>query len=80
MSEIIANKDESLSVEELKKLYDNQHRDCWLCKDIAKSLEAGKELKDDQKYHFEACVLSWEHLHRHEAEADLTPELMEKAA
>lgn len=49
----------------LTAIYAAQHRECWLCDGIAKKLGVGKEISEDDNWHFTSCVLSWEYLHRH---------------
>ncbi|NLM17730.1 MAG: hypothetical protein GX221_08445 [Candidatus Riflebacteria bacterium] len=50
------------TLEELSELYSAQHRECWLCEKIASKISAGKELSEDDTWHFSSCILSWEHL------------------
>ncbi len=50
--------------EKLVQLYSKQNRECWLCEGISKKIVAGKDISDDDNWHFTSCVLSWEHLNR----------------
>ncbi len=50
--------------EMLMKMYSAQHRECWLCEGISKKIASGKEISEDDSWHFTSCVLSWEYLHR----------------
>jgi hypothetical protein len=52
------------TLEELVALYAAQHRECWLCEGISKKIAAGREISEDDSWHFTSCVLSWEQLHR----------------
>jgi len=52
------------TLEELVSLYASQQRECWLCEGISKKIAAGREISEDDNWHFTSCVLSWEHLHR----------------
>jgi len=52
------------TLEELTAIYSAQHRECWLCEGVAKKIAAGKEISEDDHWHFTSCVLSWEYLHR----------------
>ena len=51
------------TLEALAKMYKAQSRECWLCEGIATKIESGKDLSEDDKWHFTSCVLSWEYLH-----------------
>ena len=73
------NEEMAPTLEELKELYSHQHRDCWMCAEAFKTVEAGKTLKDEQLWHFTNCVLSWEQLHT-ESAASESVEQIEKAA
>lgn len=48
----------------LTDLYAEQNRECWLCEGIARKINDGKEISEDDNWHFTSCVLSWEHLNR----------------
>ena len=52
------------TLEALVSLYASQQRECWLCEGISKKIAAGREISEDDHWHFTSCVLSWEHLHR----------------
>lgn len=52
------------TLEELTTIYAAQHRECWLCEGVAKKIASGKEISEDDHWHFTSCVLSWEYLHR----------------
>lgn len=67
--------EENPSLDTLKELYSHQHRDCWLCKSYSDKLAAGKDLKDEELWHFAHCVMSWELVHH-----DDSAEQIEKAA
>ena len=54
---------EEPTIENLLSMYKSQQRECWLCDKIVKNIEAGKNISDDDKWHFSSCVLSWEHVH-----------------
>lgn len=76
MSETITTQD-TPTVEQLKELYSHQHRECWMCKSHFEKLNAGKELKEEELWHFTNCIMSWERInHQHQIEE----ESMEKAA
>lgn len=60
---VSAISEEEPTMENLLATYKKQQRECWLCDKIVKNLEAGKEISDDDKWHFSSCVLSWEHIH-----------------
>ena len=78
MSEQIqASSNETPSLETLKELYSHQNRECWLCKSYAEKLEAGKELKEEEIWHFTNCVMAWEQLNE---ESSITEQPLEKAA
>ena len=47
---------------ELLRIYREQKRECWMCKKIAGTIDAGKEPSEDDRWHFTTCVLSWEGL------------------
>lgn len=53
------------TLEMLTAMYAAQQRECWLCDGISKKLAGGKEISEDDNWHFTSCVLSWEYLHRH---------------
>ena len=72
-----ASTNENPSIETLKELYSHQDRECWLCKDYAKKLEAGKELKEEELWHFTNCVMAWEQLAHPQA---IEEQPLEKAA
>ena len=81
---IPANTEETPSLDSLKEIYLNQHRECWMCAKVVQMMNDGKleKIKEEQKCHFATCVLTWDHLHNHgdsEAVAD-EHELIEKAA
>lgn len=46
---------------EVLKLFDNlsNKKECWLCNKIANALKGGKEITEEEKWHFITCVLSW---------------------
>ena len=46
----------------LMALFQTQARECWICKKIAADLARGKEINEDDTWHFTTCVLSWAHL------------------
>lgn len=71
--------EENPNVEVLRELYSHQHRDCWMCAEACKALEAGKALKEEQLWHFTNCTMSWEQIHK-EALAEESIEKIEKAA
>ena len=52
------------TLEALTHMYAEQHRECWLCEGISKKIASGKEISEDDNWHFTSCVLSWEYLHR----------------
>lgn len=52
------------TLEMLIQMYSSQHRECWLCDGISKKISNGKEISEDDNWHFTSCVLSWEYLHR----------------
>ena len=52
------------TLEALASIYAAQKRECWLCGGISKKIAEGKEISEDDNWHFTSCVLSWEHLHR----------------
>ncbi len=52
------------TLETLTRMYADQHRECWLCEGISKKIASGKEISEDDNWHFTSCVLSWEYLHR----------------
>jgi hypothetical protein len=52
------------TLDELVSLYAAQQRECWLCDGISKKIADGREISEDDLWHFTSCVLSWEHLHR----------------
>ena len=54
---------ESPSIDAIKELYVKQNRNCWLCEKISQKIGTDK-LTEDDIWHFNACVLSWEHIHR----------------
>lgn len=56
------NNETEIDVFKALELYQHQNRECWLCKKIATSVQAGKETSDDEKWHFITCVMSWENL------------------
>ena len=66
--------EETPSLETLKELYSHQHRDCWLCKSYSDKLTAGKDLKEEELWHFAHCIMSWELVNHDNSEE------MEKAA
>ena len=72
-----ASTNEAPSLDTLKELYSHQNRECWLCKNYAAKLEAGKELKEEELWHFTNCVMAWEQI-SHVATEDEQP--LEKAA
>lgn len=51
------------TLEMLMQTYASQHRECWLCEGISKKISSGKEISEDDNWHFTSCVLSWEYLH-----------------
>ncbi|NCB37823.1 MAG: hypothetical protein EOM80_03560 [Erysipelotrichia bacterium] len=51
------------TLEILTSMYAAQHRECWLCEGIAGKIAAGKEISEDDAWHFTSCILSWEYLH-----------------
>ncbi len=53
------------TLEALTRMYAEQQRECWLCDGISKKIANGKEISEDDNWHFTSCVLSWEYLHRH---------------
>ncbi len=78
MSEQIqASANETPSLETIKELYSHQNRECWLCKSYAEKLEAGKELKEEELWHFTNCVMAWEQVNHENQEAE---QPLEKAA
>lgn len=52
------------TLEQLTALYASQNRECWLCEGVAKKIQAGKEISEDDHWHFTSCVLSWDYLNR----------------
>jgi hypothetical protein len=52
------------TLEMLTALYAAQQRECWLCEGISRKIADGKEISEDDNWHFTSCVLSWEYLHR----------------
>ncbi|MBU1108730.1 MAG: hypothetical protein KKB51_18790 [Candidatus Riflebacteria bacterium] len=52
------------TLEALASMYAVQKRECWLCEGISRKIVEGKEISEDDNWHFTSCVLSWEHLHR----------------
>jgi len=52
------------TLEVLVTMYEAQKRECWLCCGISRKIAEGKEISEDDNWHFTSCVLSWEHLHR----------------
>ncbi len=52
------------TLESLVAIYAAQERECWLCEGISRKIAGGKEISEDDHWHFTSCVLSWEHLHR----------------
>jgi hypothetical protein len=52
------------TLEALVAMYAAQDRECWLCEGISKKIASGREISEDDLWHFTSCVLSWEHLHR----------------
>ncbi|HNX75449.1 MAG TPA: hypothetical protein PLM07_02260 [Candidatus Rifleibacterium sp.] len=52
------------TLEIVKQMYASQDRECWLCQGISKKIAEGKEISEDDNWHFTSCVLSWEYLHR----------------
>ncbi len=52
------------TLENLTRIYAGQHRECWLCEGISKKIASGREISEDDNWHFTSCVLSWEYLHR----------------
>ena len=52
------------TLEIIKQMYASQDRECWLCQGISKKIAEGKEISEDDNWHFTSCVLSWEYLHR----------------
>ena len=72
-----ASEVENPSIETIKDLYSHQDRECWLCKEYASKLEAGKELKEEELWHFTNCVMSWEQINH---EHILIEQPLEKAA
>lgn len=52
------------TLEMLATTYAAQQRECWLCEGIARKINDGKEISEDDNWHFTSCVLSWEYLHR----------------
>lgn len=59
------NPAEPPTLEKLMNIYSTQKRECWLCEGVAAKIAAGKEISEDDNWHFTSCVMSWEHLHRH---------------
>jgi len=53
------------TLKQLTELYASQARECWLCEGVAKKIQAGKEISEDDNWHFTSCVLSWDYLNRH---------------
>ena len=49
------------TLETLVALYAAQQRECWLCEGISRKIAAGREISEDDHWHFTSC---WEHLHR----------------
>ena len=72
-----ASTNEAPSLDTLKELYSHQNRECWLCKSYAEKLEAGKELKEEELWHFTNCVMAWEQVSHEETEVE---QPLEKAA
>lgn len=72
-----ASEYENPSIETLKEIYSHQDRECWLCKEYANKLEAGKELKEEELWHFTNCVMSWENINH---EPIMVEQVLEKAA
>ncbi len=72
-----ASENETLSIETLRELYSHQHRECYLCKSYAEKLEAGKELKEEELWHFTNCVMAWEEINHEEVPHE---QPLEKAA
>lgn len=68
---------ENPSIQTLKELYSNQNRECWLCKEIANKIEVGKELKEEEIWHFTNCVMAWEEINH---EPSVVNQPLEKAA
>ena len=72
-----ASNNEAPSIDTLKELYSHQNRECWLCKSYAEKLEAGKELKEEELWHFTNCVMAWEQVNHENTEEE---QPLEKAA
>lgn len=75
-----ASKNEIPSIDMLKELYSHQERECWLCKEYAKKLEAGKELKEEELWHFTNCVMAWEEINRQSQNIQTSELQLDKAA
>lgn len=56
---------EQPTLDALTSLYKEQNRECWLCDKISKKILDGKEISDDDQWHFTSCILSWECVHKH---------------
>lgn len=61
---VVPQHTEPPTLEMLTAMYGAQNRECWLCDGIAKKIGVGKEISEDDSWHFTSCVLSWEYLHR----------------
>lgn len=70
--------EETPSIDQLKELYSHQNRDCWMCKSHFEKLNAGKELKEEELWHFTHCIMSWEAIN-HSSASEVNKQL-EKAA
>ncbi|MBI3038155.1 hypothetical protein HYY75_03755 [bacterium] len=51
-----------VTLEQLAETFKKQRRECWICSKVVSTFEAGKKIGEDDLWHLETCVLSWENL------------------
>jgi hypothetical protein len=39
-----------------------QNRECWVCHKLAGDFDKGKKISEDDTYHLNVCVESWDHI------------------